>query len=300
MGDPLAEVVRLLQPCVAFSKIVSAAGAWRVFRTEAGLPVYYVVLEGSCLLAVEGQEPVVLQEGDFVLMLSANRFTMSSLHPDLPEGLQTPAVALGDGEFRHGVQSGPPDVVLLGDLCNFDSPDAALMLSLLPQLVHVRGEPRLTTLVQLVREEARDSKPARDVVLERLLEVLFIEALRSMAGTRASSGLVRGLADPRLAGAIRRMHAEPARQWTVEQLAKEAALSRSAFFERFSQAVGLPPMEYLFAWRMTLARKMLRSDRLPASEVAERIGYGSASAFSVAFSRHAGVSPGRYSRNSAV
>jgi transcriptional regulator GlxA family with amidase domain len=180
--------------------------------------------------------------------------------------------------------------------CSFGSPDAGLLVSLLPQLVHVRGEPRLATLVQLVRDEFRERRPAREVILARLLEVLLIEALRSTAGTTASPGLVRGLADERIAVAIRRMHESPTRAWTVAELAKEAALSRSAFFERFSRAVGVAPMEYLLAWRMALAKNMLRQNESGVAEIAERVGYGSASAFSVAFTRHVGLPPARYAR----
>jgi transcriptional regulator GlxA family with amidase domain len=150
--------------------------------------------------------------------------------------------------------------------------------------------------VQLVVEESRELRPARDVILARLLEVLLIEALRSTAGTAVSPGLVRGLADGRLAVAIRRMHESPTRPWTVAQLAKEAALSRSAFFERFSRAVGAAPMEYLLAWRMALAKNLLRRKEAGVADVAERVGYSSASSFSVAFTRHFGLSPTRYAQ----
>ncbi len=180
--------------------------------------------------------------------------------------------------------------------CKFASPDAALLVSLLPQFVHVRGVTRLPTLVQLVGDESRGERPAREVVLARLLEVLFIEALRS-AGTAASPGLGRGLADARLSNAIHRMHERPTESWTVAQLAREAALSRSAFFERFSRAVGVAPMEYLLSWRMALAKRMLRTEGLSVGEVVERVGYRSASTFSVAFARHVGVPPIRYARS---
>jgi AraC-like DNA-binding protein len=296
MVDPLAEVVTLLQPGASFSKIVSGAGPWRVRRSEAGRPFYCVSLDGSCRLAVDGHGPITLQASDFVLIPSAYGFTMSSLDPATSEDIETSPVALLDGEFRLGVQSGPPDVRLLIGYCVFGSPDAALLVSLLPQLVHVRGERRLATLVQLVGEESRELRPARDVVLARLLEVLLIEALRSTAGTAASPGLLRGLTDERLAVAIRRMHESPTRTWTVAELAKEAALSRSAFFERFSRAVGVPPMEYLLAWRMALAKNLLRRQGGGVAEVATRVGYSSASTFSVAFTRYVGLPPTRYAR----
>jgi AraC-like DNA-binding protein len=107
---------------------------------------------------------------------------------------------------------------------------------------------------------------------------------------------VRGLADARLAAAIRRMHESPTRPWTVAQLAREAALSRSTFFERFSRAVGVAPMEYLLAWRMAMAKNLLRRRECGIAEVARRVGYSSASTFNVAFTRYVGLPPGRYVR----
>lgn len=293
MIDPLAEIVTLLQPTAPFSKIVSGAGQWSVSRSEYGQPFFCVILDGSSLLEVAGHTPIVLEEGDFVLIPSARDFTMSSVAP-----LKTIDSATGtflDGEIRHGIQTGPADVRSLVGYCVFGSPDAALLVSLLPELVHVRGESRLSTLVQLVAEETRTRRPARDVILARLLEVLLIEALRS-TGTAASPGLLRGLADERIALAIRGMHESPTRRWTIAQLAKEAALSRSAFFERFRRAVGVAPIEYLLGWRMALAKNLLRRKEGDVAEVAERVGYSSASAFSVAFTRCVGLPPTRYAR----
>lgn len=298
MVDPLAEVVTLLQPGAPFSKLVSGAGRWSVRRSEAGRPFYCAVLEGASRLAVDGWEPVILEKGDFVLIPSAFDFTASSLEP--PRGKRdTPHAVLPGGEVRHGNPSGPPDVRMLVGYCVFASPDASLLVSLLPRFVHVRGERRLSTLVELVREESRERRPAREVILARLLEVLLIEALRSSAGTAASPGLLRGLADERLAAAIRRMHESPTQGWTVAQLAKEAALSRSAFFERFSRAVGVAPMEYLLGWRMALAKDLLRRKEVTVAEVAEQVGYSSASTFSVAFTRHVGLPPTHYAREQA-
>lgn len=296
MIDPLAEVVTLLQPSAPFSKIVSGAGAWSIRRAEFGQPFFCVILDGSCRLAVDEHPPIILQQGDFALIPSARGFTMSGLEHVAAEDLDSSTAFLLHGEVRHGKQNGAPDVRLLIGRCVLGSPDAALLVSLLPQLVHIRGEQRLATLVQLVGEESRELRPARDVILARLLEVLFIEALRSTAGTTASPGLLRGLGDARVAVAIRGMHESPARNWTVAQLAKEAALSRSAFFERFNRAVGVAPMEYLLAWRMAMAKNMLRRKEGGVAEVAARVGYSSASTFSVAFNRHVGTPPMRYAR----
>ena len=193
------------------------------------------------------------------------------------------ALIVGPGQARRGAES--------------SRPDAGLLVSLLPTLVHVRGIERLSTLMRLVGEDANEQRSGRDLVLSRLVEVLLVQALRTTQTDDAPAGLLRGLSDARPALAIREIHSDPARSWTVAQLAKAAALSRSAFFDRFVRAVGMPPMEYLLAWRMAIAKDLLRHHHeVRLDEVAERVGYRSASTFSTAFSRHVGQPPGRYAR----
>lgn len=296
MLDPLAEVVTLLRPAARFSKQVSGAGSWRIRRSDAGQPFYCAVLEGSCSIALGKEGPVQLEAGDFVLVPAAQTISMASANAPPEHVLSTPR-ALGEGMFRIGAQEGPTDLRILAGHCTFESPDASLLVSLLPSLIHVRDEPRLATLVHLVGDESRERRPARDVVLERLLEVMLIEALRSPGKQAAvTPGLARGLADPRLGAAIRALHAEPTRPWTVALMAREAALSRSTFFARFQDTVGMPPMQYLQAWRMALAKDLLRRREGAVSEIAARVGYGSSSTFSVAFTRHVGRSPTQFAR----
>jgi transcriptional regulator GlxA family with amidase domain len=203
---------------------------------------------------------------------------------------------LSPGVFRLGRPSDPPNVRMLVGHCAFGSDDAQLLVSLLPQLVHVRGDRRLTTLVELVNDEIRAARPGREVVLAHLLEVLLIEALRSTTGSAAPPGLLRGLCDNRLAVALREMHKRPGQSWTVVDLAKKATLSRSTFFDRFRREVGVAPMEYLLGWRMALAKDLLRRERVGVAQIAERVGYSSASTFSVAFARHVGTPPAHYAR----
>jgi AraC-like DNA-binding protein len=237
---------------------------------------------------------VRLGKGDFVLIPASHDFKMSSLVPP-PAGPTDEPVEVRPGEFHLG-GPGTPDARMLVGYCTFGSNDAALLVSLLPDLVVVRGERRLTTLVELLSEEARAGRPGRDVVLARLLEVLLIEAFRTATGPAAAPGLLRGLADERLAAALRRIHAEPARSWTIGELARQAALSRSTFFERFRREVGVAPMEYLLGWRMAIAKDLLRGESLSMGEVAQRVGYSSSSTFSVAFTRQVGTTPTHYAR----
>jgi AraC-like DNA-binding protein len=293
MIDPLAQVIGLLQPSASFSKLVTAAGRWAVRPPGEG-PFYAALLEGELELTVGGQPPARLARGDFVLIPAGDKFAVTSLPPP-PGGRVMDPTEVGPGVFHLGEPSAPNTRMLIG-YCAFGATDAALLVSLLPRLVVVRGERRLTTLVELLSEEARTRRPGRDVVLARLLEVLLIEAFRTTAGPAAAPGLLRGLADDRLAAALRQMHGEPTRAWTIGELAREAALSRSAFFDRFRREVGVAPMEYLLGWRMALAKDLLRGEGVRVGEVAQRVGYSSPSTFSVAFSRQVGASPTAYAR----
>jgi AraC-like DNA-binding protein len=296
MSDPLTQVVGLLQPSASFSKLVIASGPWAVRRSDDdGRPFYCAMLEGSCRLSIAGQPAITLEPGDFVLAPAAFDFSTSSLEPT-PEGFETQRTEVSPGVFRLGDHDAPPTVRMLVGHCAFVANDAKLLVSLLPQLVHVRGQGRLTTLVEQVNGETRADRPGRDVVLTRLLEVLLIEALRSSSGPTASPGLLRGLADDHLAVALRLIHDRPTHAWTVVELARQAALSRSTFFERFRQEVGVAPMEYLLGWRMALAKDLLRREKVSVAQVAERVGYSSASTFSVAFARSVGTPPILYAR----
>jgi AraC-like DNA-binding protein len=293
--DPLAEIVTLLQPSASFSKLVEYTGRWRIDRNVEGKPVYFAVLEGECRVISTGQPPFVVRAGDFVLSPSANDQVIESIDPP-PHGIDMLPTELGEGRFRVGRAEDPVNLRMQVGLCSFASPDAALLVSLLPSMVVARGVPRLAQLLQLVGDETRHSRSAREMVLERLLEVLLIEALRCGTDIAAVPSLSRGLADARLVAALRAMHARPAHGWTIADLAAEAAMSRSAFFARFSRIVGLPPMEYLLSWRMALAKRLLRRRELAIDRIAASVGYGSASAFSTAFTRHVGMPPMRYAR----
>jgi AraC-like DNA-binding protein len=299
MTDPLAQIVGLLRPGTPFAKRTSGSGPWRFRRTQSPNPYYCAVLEGRArYIGRDGDERIV-SAGDFILIPFAEDFVLASDVPSTDADLVIDAVILPDGEYRVGSRDGPVDLRTLVGYCQFHSTDATLLASLLPEVVVVRGERRLALLMELLGEEAQAHKPAREMVLQHLLEVLLIEALRSTAEP-GGSGLLQGLKDERLAVAIRAMHGQPERNWTVAELAREAAMSRSGFFERFQATVGMAPMEYLLAWRMAMAKDMLRKRELSLVEIARKVGYRSASAFSVAFTRQVGVPPARYAREAGA
>ena len=299
MPDPLSQVIQLLRPRAVVSKGISAAGPWAVRYAEFGRPGFCAMTQGRCRLAVEGEAPVVLEEGDFVLMPATPAFTMSGFAPAPVLRLTPTTEPPPEGGRRFGRQDGPAEMAQVGGWFEFGSPDAGLIVALLPRMIHLRGLPRLSQLVRILGDEAARDDIGRDLILERLVGILLIEALRAAPADSTPPGLLRGLADPRIAVALRRMHGDVAQAWTVDSLARAAGLSRSAFFDRFARSVGQRPMEYLQGWRMALAKDLLRRDGLALEEVAGRIGYGSASTFSTAFSRHVGMPPGRFMKQTA-
>lgn len=293
--DPLSEIVTLLQPSASYSKLVEYAGRWRIRPELEGKPVYFAVLEGECRVVRDGGPPIIVRAGDFVLAPTSSHQLLEST--DAPRhGIEMLPRELGEGRFRVGPADEPVNLRMQVGLCSFASPDAALLVSLLPSMVIARGEPRLAQVLALVGDEIRAARPGRELVLERLLEVLLIEALRCGNDAASMPSVARGLSDERLVAALRAMHTRPGHGWSVADLAAEAAMSRSAFFARFGRVVGLPPMEYLLTWRMALAKRMLRTRELAIEQVAARVGYGSASTFSTAFTRHVGMPPMRYAR----
>lgn len=297
--DPLAAIISLLRPQTVLSKIVSGAGQWGIRKPRYEDPAFCLLLDGSCFLDLDGVGALELREGDFVLLPETPSFTLAS---DLK--INPALVPLDPSrESHYGTESGPVTMRMLGGYFHFDRANAPLLVKLLPPVVHIRreepGATRLRRIVELIGEEADAQRLGRALILERLVEVLLVEALRfrSASAAREEQGLLAGLSDPALARMLREIHVDVARRWTVEQLARTAGMSRAAFAERFARKVGMPPMEYLLEWRMALAKDMLRGERPALADVAERVGYQSASAFSTAFTRLTGRSPSEFARS---
>jgi AraC-like DNA-binding protein len=293
--DPLAQIVDLLRPDLSFAKYVEAAGAWRVDRREDGRAFFVAPLQGAIRLAVEGDKPLLLGEGDFALIPAAHRYAAWNADADAPAGPEFLPAEISPGVFRLGDPAVAADVRMLVGYCRFASNDTALVVSLLPATIVARGAHRLGNLIGMAADELRAGRVAGDAVVARLMGVVLIEALRS-SGAQEAAGVLRGLGDPRIAPAIRAVHDQPTAPWSVPGLARIAAMSRSSFFDQFRRAVGMAPMEYLLHWRMALAKRMLDDGAEPIARIAERVGYASTATFSTAFSRHVGISPRAYTK----
>ncbi|MET0337991.1 MAG: AraC family transcriptional regulator [Caulobacter sp.] len=295
--DPLSNVIALLRPNSIVSKPISGRGRWGVRYAAHDAPGYTIVLKGRCWITFEGQPPLALEEGDFVLLPSTPAFVLAS-HPDAEA---TPRDA-SDEPVRHGDQEGEAQFESLGGAFRIERVNASLLLALLPRMIHIPASEgrtaRLGTIIGLIVEECASQDPGKDMILQRLLEVLLVEALRwrSIADDDARAGLIRGMRDPALARVLSAMHADVRAHWTVAGLAKVAGLSRSAFAARFGLALGCGPIEYLARWRMALAKDALIGGAKTLDRIADEIGYESASAFSTAFRKRLGCPPGRFTR----
>ncbi|KQV17452.1 AraC family transcriptional regulator [Rhizobium sp. Root1203] len=299
--DALTDVIRLLRPKTVLLGRMSGSGGWGVQVPEQPGPTFYFVTEGRCWFQAEGAGVRELKEGDYILSARPTTDTFSS-RPGAETVLSDEAFkALHsvEGEVRVGDPETGTTTRILGGLIQCDAANADLLIGLLPRIVYVpaseQSGARLRALVSIIGEEADDTRPGRDAVLCRLIEVMLIETLRREAAAWSPNvGLLGGLAHPQLAQALTHIHADVTRGWTVGELARRVGMSRSVFARRFSEAVGVAPVEYLLSWRMALAKDALLSGRGSLEEIAGAVGYRSASAFSTAFSHRVGCPPSEY------
>ncbi|QRG06969.1 AraC family transcriptional regulator [Xanthobacter dioxanivorans] len=296
--DPFSDVIALLRPCAALSKPITGRGDWGVRYAAYGQPGFAIVLAGRCWLAIGQEDPVLLDQGDFVLLPATPAFALFS-RPGVACVLREPS----EVAVHHGEPEGEPDFRMLGGSFRIDPVNAPVLLALLPAMIHVRSSDadtgRLGRIVDLIMDECGADRPGRDMILERLLEVMLVECLRwhGLTDDTRPAGLLAGMRDPALAKVLRAMHADVRVGWTVADLATLAGMSRSAFAARFGETLGCAPIEYLARWRMALAQDALSRGGQSLERLAEEIGYESASAFSTAFRRRVGMSPGLFARS---
>jgi AraC-type DNA-binding domain-containing proteins len=300
--DALTDVVQLLRPKTVLMGSMVAYGDWGVQVPAQPGPMLYFIMDGETLFRAGQSETIRLEAGDFVLSGQpvADRFFSRPGQNVILSDDEFKARHLVDGEIVVGDAGQGRPTRVVGGCILCDPTNADLLSELLPRLVHVRaGEgtgARLGNLVSYIREEAEHSRAGSGLILSRLLEVLLVETLRREATRLPHPGVLRGLADPQLARAISDIHSDVRRGWTIADLAQRAGMSRSAFARKFSEAVGLAPVEYLLRWRMAIAKDALRHSRGNLEEIAEKVGYRSASAFSTAFSQKVGCPPREFAQ----
>ena len=266
---------------------------------------FHVVTSGECWLAVEGADPFHLLPGDLALVPHSKGHCLSS-------ELNVHALSLEEFNFemvsgRYCILTydggGPTTRLICGEV-RFDHPAARNLLELLPRVIHVEASSSpqmdwMQSTLRLMAAEAMELRPGGETIITRLADILVIQAIRSwiQEDPTAQTGWLGALQDNQMGPAIMLIHRNPEHPWTVASLASEVAMSRSAFAARFTELVGEPAMHYVARWRMHLALTWLNEDRVTLAELANRLGYQSEAAFSRAFKRFNGISPGAVRRN---
>jgi AraC-like DNA-binding protein len=307
--DPLSDVLRAVHLSGAHFFRASASGRWAVEAAEARelsprvlpgsehLISYHLVLTGSCWGGVKGQPLVPLEAGDVILFPQGHAHVMSSGSEAGTSLLPVQAVPRfpGDAEFGDAAR---PDVTLV---CGFFGCDIAPFNPLcasLPSQLHMRGlsDGLVGTFARQVVEESSAGRPGADSMLTRLAELMFVEVLRRHLESLplGQGGWLAGVRDPMVGRALALLHERPAHHWSLAELGTAVASSRSSLVERFTQLVGMPPMQYLAQWRMQVAAGKLRESGAKVATVAAEVGYESEAAFSRAFKKATGVSPGAW------
>lgn len=300
--DPLSDVLSLLQPRSHVSAGFDAGGDWSIaFTSNVGIKCY-AVASGECWLAVEGvAEAVHLKAGDCFLLPSGRPFRLASdlaLAPMDSTTVFPPAQAGGVVRWNGG-----GSVFLVGSRFTLAGQHADMLLGMLPPIVHIRKKQEQAALrwsIERMMQELHAEQAGNYLMAQHLAHMMLLQALRvhMTRGMEGSVGWLFALADKQIGAALRAMHAEPARSWSLQDLAQQACMSRSAFANKFKTTVGVSAMDYLTRWRMLLAADRLARTPEPLSAIALSLGYESESAFGTAFKRVMGSSPRQYGRKS--
>ena len=307
--DPLGEALHFLHMSGLFYTRAEFTAPWGL--ALPALPdclMFHVVTAGRCWLEVEGAPPHLLQPGDLALIPHGEGHCLLS-DPGVPAAklfdLPREQISERFEILRHG-QGGAAASMICGAV-QFDHPAAYQLVRLLPKVIWIEAwrSPQMEWIqstLRLMAAEARAMQPGGETIITRLADILVIQTIRAWMAEDpiAQTGWLGALQDQQIGQAILLIQRDPMRAWTVASLADAVAMSRSAFAARFKELVGEPPVQYITRWKMNLAFTWLKEKDLALGELADRLGYQSEAAFSRAFKRFIGLSPGAARQQAAV
>jgi AraC-like DNA-binding protein len=308
--DPLSDLLRVVRLDGAFFYAVEAAEPWsveavaakelspRILPASEHLISYHIVTKGRCYGGLVGEDQVELLPDDVIVFPHGDAHVMSSGR----------GVRIGP-EVHRSAPARYPNTVLLGDqgprvtsfVCGFLGCDLRPfnpLLASLPRRMHMRGMSGawLGGLARQLTEESQVGGPGSDTVITRMAEVMFIEVLRRYLDDLppGQTGWLAGLRDEVVGRALALLHERPGHPWTLADLARDAASSRTSLAKRFTALVGQPPMQYLAQWRMQAAANLLTQSGAKVATIGREVGYDSEAAFSRAFKKATGLAPGAW------
>jgi AraC-like DNA-binding protein len=319
MMDALSETLRVVRMSAAIFIQARFTAPWcyQSQSADAAAPllephaerviIFHLITEGECFAELDDEPPLKLVAGDAIVFPHGHAHRMASM-PGVapgPGGRLARLLTLRPRQLTYG--GGGATTRLVCGYLACDERLARLLLAGLPPIVRVNLRDSSTgawleASVRYALAEARSPRPGGAGVLAKLAEVLFIETLRLHMSQRSPgrTGWLAAASDRIVGGALSALHAEPARDWTLESLAHAAGTSRSVLAERFARLVGSAPMQYLMQWRMLLAANLLRGSSAPLSRIAREVGYQTDTAFNRAFRREFGEPPAAWRRSRSV
>ena len=293
--DPFSDVLKFANVQAMFSGGLRASGRWAIRFPPPDKVKFFAVVNGSGWIRFEDGDPdLEIAQGDVVLLTATRPFILAT---DFSAKMLDAKTVFAKQQGKIASLNDGDDFSLIGVHVHFEPPD--LLAGALPPMICVRSASSRAgamrwLLDELVRESATGA-PGSEVASAQLAQLLFLNILRVHLETSGSStGWLRAVTDRRLAPALRLIHGDPGHPWTLEELAKAAAMSRTTFAAHFKSTAGVAPLTYLTEWRMRLAEKTLREERTPVAVLARSLGYTSESAFSNAFKRVTGQAPKRF------
>ncbi|MES2562696.1 MAG: AraC family transcriptional regulator [Pseudomonadota bacterium] len=324
--DTLSDVLRTVRLRGALFYHVTGSGRWAaeappsqaiaaaVMPDAEHVIEYHVVISGECWAARIGEAPARLSAGDVVLFPHGDPHVMSSApgmraEPNVNQYYemkvdQLPFTMAIDGAHQPGAEPSRSDVdaTLVCGFLGCDVRPFNPLIATLPRMLHLRAKEGGEWIAQFMEHAVSESaakRPGGEAMLARMSEMMFVDAVRRYVDGLPpdSTGWLAGLLDRHVSRALSLMHERPAYAWTMDELGRDAGLSRSALHQRFVQLIGLPPMQYLTNWRMQIASALLRSSNANVATISLDVGYDSEAAFARAFKRLVGVPPATWRRD---
>jgi AraC-like DNA-binding protein len=301
--DVLSDVLTVMRTGQPHGARTQAHAPWGLRFPPGDTAGCHVVLQGTCWLVPLQGEPVALNVGDVVFDPRGSDYTLTD-SPDGPAIDFNPTADVDSPNFGRVRLNGPgTETVLLCAAYQLDRARSHPLLDDLPELIHLPSRlgrhASLRSAIELLGHELDNPRAGTEAVLPAIVDILLLFILRAWYDEQTEGttpGWATALNDPAMSAALVGIHRHPERQWTVEDLAASAGLSRAAFAKKFTTTVGQPPLTYLTWWRMTMAARLLRDSDAPLRTVATRSGYTSEFAFAKAFKREYGTPPGSYRR----
>ena len=295
--DPLGETLHRLRLDGLGYSLATLGAPWSLSADAADGMALHLIAAGECVLEIEGREPIGLTAGSLVLLPRGVAHRLRDGDPDTSAHAPLEGVEVGRMRQLTGGGDGRETQVFTACLRVAPGP-AQRLVAMLPEVIDVvpgddTAESWLLSTARMMRREAAANRPGGEVIMTRLADVLAVQVIRAwLEGDDADTvGWIAALRDPHLGAALAAFHTDPARPWTVEDLAAEARMSRSAFAEHFGAVVGDSPMRYATRWRLESAREALSRDDAAIARIAARHGYASEASFARAFRREFDMTP---------